>query len=96
MIFRWIVAKHGLVTAGDFPLEIARAPNLASTASWNPLRWNMHARVSAFGYLLIGIPTIGYGWFLQPGRLLMDGPCIGSMALNELRLSMIERYRGTR
>lgn len=86
MIFRRIVAKHGFVTTSDSPLEIAIAPNLTSTSSWNPLRWNMHAMVSAFCYLLIGIPAMWYVMFLQPGRLLMDGPCIGPISLSELRL----------
>lgn len=86
MIFRWVVVKHGFVATGDSRLEIVIAPNLTSTASWNPLRWNMHAMVSAICYLLIGIPAMWYVMFLQLGRLLMDGPCIGPMALSELRL----------
>ncbi|MCC7334829.1 MAG: hypothetical protein IT422_07025 [Pirellulaceae bacterium] len=84
MIFRWVVAKHGFVATGDSPF--AMAPNLTSTASWNPLRWNMHAMASAVAYLLVGIPAMWYLMFLQPGRLLMDGPYIGPMALSELRL----------
>ncbi len=84
MIFRWVVAKHGFVARGDSPFAIA--PNLTSTASWNPLRWNMHAMVSAICYLLVSIPALWYLMFLQPGRLLMDGPCNGPMAPGELRL----------
>ncbi len=84
MIFRWIGVIHGYIPAPELPFTVI--PGAATQTNWNPLRWNLHANGSVICYLAIGMPAFWFVQFWQPGRLLCDGPCVGPLAMSELRL----------